>query len=85
MHPRATPGDIEWIDTYGFARVCGHHIDRETVLHIEQASDRRDDGRLTGAAKERIAAELTERLHEMSAQAWAAWNAAGRPVIRHHE
>ncbi len=73
MTPRATPGDIEWIDTYGHARICGHQIHKTDILALEKTGDRRDDGHLTAVAKGRIAAGLTRRLQERDAQAEAAF------------
>lgn len=81
MRPRATPGDIEWIDTYGHARVCGHDVHKTQILALEEPGDRRADGHLTAAAKERIAQALTVRLCDHSARERAAWHAAGRPIV----
>jgi len=75
MIPRATPGDIEWIDPYGQARVCGLIVHKATIRGMERPGDRRPDGHLTAAAKERLAQRLTEQLinHE-------TWRASGKPV-----
>ncbi len=83
MNPRATPGDVAWIDAYGAARVCGHRVHRQTVLDIEQSGDRDAEGRLTAAARERIAVALTQRLRDAEARSLAAWHAAGRPIVWH--
>ena len=84
MNPHVTVGDIDWIDVYGQARICGHQVSKADLLALERTGDRRPDGHLTGEAKERIAQELTGRLHDREAQALAAWNAHGRPVIWRH-
>lgn len=81
MTPRATPGDVEWIDSYGHARICGQQVHKATILALEQPDDRRADGHLTAAAKERIAADLTTQLCDHSARELAAWRAAGKPII----
>lgn len=80
MGPRATPGDIEWIDTYGHAQVCGHLVHKTQILAFEETGDRRGDGHLTAAGKQRIADALTAQLCAEAARELAAWHAAGRPV-----
>ncbi|MFD0557803.1 hypothetical protein FB566_3089 [Stackebrandtia endophytica] len=84
MNPRATVGDVDWIDVYGEARICGHQVRKTDLLTMERAGDRRPDGHLTGQAKERIARELTGRLRDREAQALAAWNAQGPPGTWRH-
>ena len=83
MQPRATPGDIEWIDTYGHARICGYTIHQHHITTHEQPNDRHTDGRLTATAKQRIAHILTTQLRDQAARDHAAWNAAGQPPIWH--
>jgi len=75
MTPRATPGDIEWIDTYGQARVCGLIVHKATIRGLERPGDRRDDGHLTAAAKERLAEQLTQQLINHD-----SWRGGGKPV-----
>jgi len=76
MIPRATPGDIEWIDTYGQARVCGLIVHKATIRGLERPGDRRPDGHLTAAAKERLAERLTEQL--INHDTWR--NSGGKPA-----
>ena len=82
--PIATAADIEWIDRYGHALVCGHRIHRTDILALETIHDRRSDGHLTAAAREKIAANLTFQLQERDDRALAAWEAAhGKPAFWH--
>ncbi|MFD0557688.1 hypothetical protein FB566_2974 [Stackebrandtia endophytica] len=81
MTPRATPGDIEWIDTYGQARICGLIVHKATIQGLERPSDRRLDGYLTAAAKERLADQLTAQLVSHDQQSRAAQHAAREPAI----
>ncbi|GAA4913737.1 hypothetical protein LX16_2187 [Stackebrandtia albiflava] len=71
--PVVTPADVDWIDSYGEARVCGHRFTRDDILCHEDIWDRRThDNALTSAARQRIAAALTEELHQRAADALAA-------------
>jgi|GEM_PF-1864554 len=81
MIPRATPGDIEWIDTYGQARVCGLIVHKATIRGLERPGDRRPDGHLTAVAKERLADQLTQQLISHDEQSRAAQHAAREPAI----
>ncbi|MFD0560051.1 hypothetical protein FB566_4044 [Stackebrandtia endophytica] len=81
MTPRATPGDIEWIDSYGQARVCGLIVHKATITGMERPGDRRSDGHLTAAAKERLATQLTRQLVSHDQQSRAAQHAAREPAI----
>lgn len=60
-------------DTYLQALVYGHTVTRADILRLEDIHDRRTDGRLTAAARERIAAALTVQLRDRDAKAQAAW------------
>ncbi|MFD0556998.1 hypothetical protein FB566_2250 [Stackebrandtia endophytica] len=81
MTPRATPGDIEWIDSYGQARICGLIVHKPTIRGLERPGDRRPDGHLTAAAKQRLADELTGQLISHDQQSRAAQHAAREPAI----
>jgi len=84
MTPRATPGDVEWIDAYGHARVCGHTVHRSAIQALERAGDRRADGRLTVAAKERIADTVTEQLRDLHNRTPGVHHDLGQPTTWRH-
>ncbi|GAA4910532.1 hypothetical protein LX16_2702 [Stackebrandtia albiflava] len=72
--PVVTPADVDWIDSYGDALVCGHRFTRDDILRHEAIWDRRThDNALTSAARQRIAHALTEELQQHTATALAAW------------
>jgi hypothetical protein len=56
--------DVDWVDRYREALVCGHRVSEADIARLEHRSERRSDGRLTVAARERIAAVLTGELRE---------------------
>lgn len=84
MTPRATPGDVEWIDTYGHARVCGHTVHKSAIRAVEQPGDRRIDGHLTAAAKERIAGALTDQLRDLREHAPGVHRDLGHAMTWRH-
>lgn len=61
--------DVEWIDRYGTAQVHGYHFSRTDIRGVETHGDRREDRRLTVAAKERIAVLLSGELRSRIAEA----------------
>src|SRR5690606_22944412 len=60
--PHASAADVEWVDTHGEAQVAGYFVTSTVITALEQRGDRRADGKLTRAAKARIAADLTGHL-----------------------
>ncbi|GAA4919071.1 hypothetical protein LX16_4411 [Stackebrandtia albiflava] len=78
--PVVTPADVDWIDSYGDAQVCGHRFTRDDILRHEAIWDRRThDNALTSTARQRIAAALTEELHQRNADALAAHTRQHQP------
>jgi hypothetical protein len=84
MTPRAKPRDIEWIDSYGHARVCGHTVHKSAILALEQPGDRRSDGHLTAVAKERIASTVTEQLCALHNLTPGVLHVLGQPMTWRH-
>ncbi|GAA4914532.1 hypothetical protein LX16_5191 [Stackebrandtia albiflava] len=81
MDIEVTAADIEWADRYGHARVCGHLLRAVDILALEQVGDRRLDGELRRSARERLAADFTERFRRKEAAARADWETRnGRPA-----
>jgi hypothetical protein len=76
VNPVVSAADVEWIDRYGEALVRGHRFVKADILRLEVRGDRRVDGRLMVAARQRIADVLTVELRDRVARALAAWQRA---------
>lgn len=74
----ATTCDVDWIDRYGTALVCGHAFSAADITAAEQPGDRDALGTLTTDAKQRIARLWTVDIQQRQAQAYAAWRATHR-------